>query len=95
MKQKEQASSLKILELYRSRAFAINDMVSYLSQQSDLKIDPRALKLLTQKSEHLMTRYQIRTKQVNKWYYILREMLKGNYFRFGMGIFSIGMDVLS
>lgn len=94
IKQTEQANSRKIIDRYRTLSEDFQNMVSYLSQ-SGLKIEPQALKLLAQKSEHLMTRYKIRTKQVNKWYYILRETFNGNYFRFGLGIYSIGMDVLN
>lgn len=95
IRQAQTAALPKTVEHYFKNSIEFKTIVNRIQERPELHVPQKILNLYLQKSEHLMTRYKIRTKQVNKWYYILRETLNGNYFRFGMGIFSIGMDVLS
>lgn len=92
--QAQTAALPKTVEHYLKNSIEFKTIVERIQEHPELHVPQKTLDLYLQKSNHLMTRYKIRTKQVNKWYYILRETINGNYFCFGKGIFSIGMDVL-
>lgn len=94
-KQKKSAQSDKTVQMYRSISMNLSCIVERLQAQQRFPVKDSTLKLYQSKAAHCLIRYKIRTKQVNKWLYILKETLNGNYFRFGNGLLSIGMDLLS
>lgn len=91
----QEAGSKRIIDNYKNISDNLTCILDRIKERPNLNISPKTLALYKAKAEHCLIRYRIRTKQVNKWYYILRETLNGNYFRFGNGILSIGMDLLS
>ena len=73
----------------------LENVVTRLEQFPDRVLFTDTIQNYKRKAVHHKLRYQLRTRQKNKFLTILHEILNGNYFRFGRGIFSIGMDVLS
>ena len=95
LKQKRIAQNDKTIQMYRLNSNSLSCVLERLESLSKYNISDQTQTLYKEKARHCQIRYEIYTHKVNKWRYILRETLNGNYFRFGRGILSIGMDILS
>ena len=95
LKQKRIAQNNKTIQMYRLNSNSLSCVLERLDSMPKYVISNQTRTLYKEKARHSLIRYEIYTHKVNKWLYILRETINGNYFRFGRGILSIGMDILS